>query len=64
MQETIKQILIRRDNLTNQEAENLISEATTAFYDYLEEGDSDSAENICQEYFSLEPDYLMELIPL
>jgi hypothetical protein len=60
--ETIKQILMRRDNLSANDADILISEAIDAFKDYLDEGDQNSAYNICAEYFGLEPDYLDELI--
>ena len=60
--ETIKQILIRRDNMTSEEADDLIAEATEALNDYLDHNDLDSAHAICSEYFGLEPDYLDELI--
>lgn len=62
MSESIKQILMRRDSISEAEADDLIDEAREAFYHYLEEGDETSAENICAEYFGLEPDYLEELI--
>jgi len=58
MSETIKDILMRRDGMTANEADDLIQEATDEFEYYLEEGDIDLAENICQEFFGLEPDYL------
>jgi len=58
----IKQILMRRDNLSEDEADTLIAEATEAVQDYLEVDDMESAYNVCEEYFSLEPDYIMELI--
>jgi len=54
----IKQILIDRDGLSAKEANALIAEAQEAFDQYLEEQDLESAENICQEYFNLEIDYL------
>ena len=57
MPESIKQILMRRDNLTSEEADRQIDSAREAFYGYL-----DSADNVCQEYFGLEPDYLDELL--
>lgn len=60
--ETIKQILIRRDNMTADEADDLIAEAIEAMEEYLAENDTESAYNICSEYFGLEPDYLDELI--
>lgn len=62
MGETIKQILIRRDNMTEDEAENLIDEAKEAINEYLDNQDMDSAYDVCEEYFGLEPDYLDELI--
>lgn len=62
MAESIKQILMRRDNLTSTDSDWLINRAYEAFHAYLEDNDQIAAENICQEYFGLEPDYLMELI--
>ncbi len=58
MRKTIKQILMQRDNLTEIEAINCIEEAKEAFDNYIEEGDFHGAENICEEFFGLEPDYL------
>lgn len=62
MSESIKQILIRRDDLTSTEADNIINEAREALFKYIDEGDLNYAENVCREYFGLEPDYLDELI--
>jgi len=60
--ETIKQILIRRDNLSPKEADNLIEEAKETLFSCIDEGDTERAENICEEFFGLEPDFLFELI--
>jgi len=60
--ESIREILMRRDNMSVQDAENLIAEAREQFYEYLDSGDQNSAYNICQEYFGLEPDYIDELL--
>lgn len=60
--ESIKQILMRRDGLSDSEASDLINEAREAMQEYLAEGNLQGAEDICQEYFGLEPDYLMELL--
>ena len=60
---TIKQILMDRDKLNKEEAEDLISEAKEALQEYLLQGNLNNAEDICAEYFGLEPDYLEELIP-
>ena len=59
---TIKNILMTRDNMTEMEADELISDAIADLNDRLEHGDTDSAYDICEEYFGLEPDYLMELM--
>ena len=60
--DTIKQVLMRRDKLTAEEADEQIEEAKEALEEYLKTGDFMAAEDICQEFFGLEPDYLMELM--
>lgn len=62
MHQSIKQILIHQDGLTEAEANSLIEEAREALSTYIAKGDLENAENICEEYFNLEPDYLMELL--
>ena len=59
---SIKQILMKRDNITENEADNLIAEATESMHEYLGEGDMEGAENVCAEFFGFEPDYIMELL--
>ena len=59
---SIKEILMRRDGLTEAEANDEIAEAKDQLDEYLRDGDLASAENICQQYFGLEPDYVMELL--
>lgn len=63
MSESIKEILIRRDGISELEAEDLINQAREALEECLVFGDFETAENICEEYFGLEPDFLMELMP-
>ena len=60
---SIKKVLMERDGYLEIEADEIIEEAREALNEYIEEGDMESAENICQDYFGLEPDYLMELMP-
>ena len=60
--ESIKEVLMRRDKMSEKEAEDLISEARETLQSYLDEGDISSAEDICAEYFGLEQDYIDELI--
>lgn len=62
MLQSIKDIIMRRDEISADEADRQIEEARQAFNGYLGEGDMESAENICQEYFGLEPDYIIEFI--
>jgi hypothetical protein len=59
---TIKQILIERDGMTSTEAEEFIDAAKNAMNIYLMDGSEEAAENICEEFFGLEPDYLDELV--
>ena len=59
--ETIKEVLIERDGMTAEAAEDLIAEAQAEFDSLIAEGDTESAEQICSEWFGLEPDYLIEL---
>ncbi len=58
----IREILMTRDGMTADEADNLISEAREQLFNYLAEGDMSGAEEICEEFFGLEPDYLFELM--
>lgn len=56
MDETIKQILMRRDGMTATDADDLINEAREAV------AEGQDPEEVCQEYFGLEPDYIWELL--
>lgn len=58
----IKTILMERDGMTAKEADMVIREAKKALKGYLADGDNESAENICEEFFDLEPDYIFELL--
>lgn len=57
---TIKEILIERDDMTEENAEALIKDAKNDLFQRLEK--EEMPEDICEEWFGLEPDYLMELI--
>ena len=59
---TIKEIIMERDRLTDYEADTLIADAKDALDMALSMGDTDQAEDICMDYFSLESDYIMELL--
>ena len=58
--ETIKEILIRRDGMTGSEADKLIQSARDDMNSRLADGDM--PDDICAEYFGLEPDYIFELV--
>ena len=60
--ETIKDILMRRDGLSETEANNRIDEARQHMYELLDSGETDEAYEICNEHFGLEPDYIQELM--
>jgi len=59
---SIKKVLMERDGLSEVEAEDQIAEAKQQLNEYIAEGDLDSAYDICQDEFGLEPDYLEDLI--
>ena len=58
--ETIKEVLMRRDGMAENEANDLIEEVREEL-DYRLANNED-AFDICQEYLGLEPDYLIELL--
>jgi hypothetical protein len=59
---SIRSILMTRDGMTADEADNLINEAREQLQEYLLNGEMHNAEDICSEFFGLEPDYLFELM--
>jgi len=61
--ETIKQVLIRRDKMTEADADDLISDAKEDFNARIEAGESYfEMEDFCNEWFGLEPDWLDEFM--
>jgi len=62
MADSIKSVLMKRDGLTAEDAIDRIAEAREQFNLYLESGDLEGAEQICADYFGLEPDYVMEFL--
>ena len=61
---SIKQTIMKRDGISSDLADELIAEARSELQDLIDEGDFAAAEDICRDHFGLEPDYLMELIPI
>lgn len=58
----LKEIIMKKDNLTSKEADDLIADAECTMNDYLINGDTEAAYEVCSEFFDLEPDHLMDLI--
>lgn len=58
--DSIKSVLMNRDGMTAIEADKLIAEAKQDLHDRLSQGEM--PEDICEEWFGLEPDYIMELL--
>lgn len=56
MAETLKQVLMMRDDLSSEEADDLINEAKA------EIADGADIEEVLEEYFGLELDYIMDLL--
>jgi len=59
---SIKETIMKRDDLTSDEADYAIAIAKEEIEELLAEGDLVGAESICEDHFGLEPDYLMELL--
>ena len=57
---SIKSILMRRDGMSASEADSLIAGAREEMEEYMALGEY--PDDICAEWFGLEPDYLMELL--
>ncbi len=57
----LKQVLMERDELTSAEAEGQIKKCKADLMERIETGEDDCL-NICEEYFGLEPDYIIDLM--
>ena len=62
MDNLIKAVLMKRDSMTSEEADELIDQAREDFYSRL--GRGEMPDDICQEWFGLEEDYVEDLIGL
>ena len=56
--------LMRRDNLTEDEAKALVQEVQGLMLSAIENGDYLLAEEIFTSELGLEPDYIMEILPV
>lgn len=62
MRESIKEVLIGRDGMTADEADEAIKLAKADFDDFLADGNIPAAEEVLSDHFGLEPDYLDEFL--
>lgn len=60
MRKTLKEVLMDRDEMTEEEAEQEIEAARKDMYQRLEDGEM--PHDICEEWFGLEPDYIDDLM--
>jgi len=58
----IEKILVKRDGISRNEAQNLIEECKEEIELAIATGNADKVEDILRDYLSLEPDYLQYLI--
>lgn len=58
--DTIVQVLMERDDMSREDAQDLFDQAQVQFYEYMEDGEESAAYDICSEFFGLEPDYIGE----
>ena len=58
----LKQTIMQKYDWNENEADSAIEEAKTMMDEYLNDGDQESAFNICEEMFGLEPDYLFDIL--
>ncbi len=60
MRRSIKEVLMERDNMSEKDADSLIEDARKDMYNRLDQGEI--PDNLCEEWFGLEPDYLDEFV--
>lgn len=56
----LKRVLMKRDNLSEEEADDLILQAKEDLQERLADGEM--PDDICSEWFGLEPDYIFDLM--
>ncbi len=58
----LKRVLMERDEITSDEADDLIKAAREELFELIDQGEIEEAENICEYHFGLEADYIMDLM--
>lgn len=59
--DSLKNTLIKRDGISEAEADERIDDLRESMFESLEDGDLESAYHVCEEE-GLEPDYLLDLL--
>jgi len=60
--ETLKQVLMRRDGLSSEAAEDLIQSAREELYDLLAVGETVDDSDFMMEWFGLEGDFIEDVL--
>ena len=60
--EHITDVLVRRDGITEEEAERQVADFREEIDDLIMEGDLEGIEDALMDDFGLEPDYLMDVL--
>jgi len=58
----LKRVLMKRDEITSDEADDLINAAREELFELIDQGETEEAENIYENHFGLEADYVMDLM--
>lgn len=60
--EHITDVLVRRDGISEEEAEKQVSDFREEIEDLIMDGDLEGIEDALMDDFGLEPDYLMDVL--
>ena len=60
--DSLKVVLMNRDGMSSEEANESINDTRELLNDMLEDGDEMSAMDIMETEYGLEPDYLLEMM--
>ena len=58
----LKRVLVERDEITSDEADDLIKAAREELFELIDQGEIEETENIYENHFGLEADYIMDLM--
>ena len=62
--ERVIKLIMKRDNLSYEDAKTEVSNTVDEMYEALESGDSEQVEEILMNNLGLEPDYIPQLLGL